>query len=63
MRLDLSRQQIEHTTFALECHTHLLEEELKKQEIYGLAENTIRESLTIEKSTLLYLKYFLENKS
>jgi hypothetical protein len=62
MRLDLSREQIEHIILGLDCHIEILEKDMISQQIGGLAENTIRECLTIKKSTLLYLKDFLKNK-
>jgi|GEM_PF-6956809 len=55
MRLDLSKEQLFGVISSLKSNINALEKEMLINNLDGIAEDIVKESITIKKSTLLYL--------
>jgi hypothetical protein len=62
MRLDLSKEQINYIVDSLYCDIKTLIKEGQELNIKGSVEDKIKEAITVEKSTLLYLQDVMKKK-
>lgn len=62
MRLDLSKEQISYIIDSLTWNIEALKKEGEKQKIKGSVKDIVNESITVQKSTLLYLKDVMKDK-